>query len=223
MKKLIYSVEDDLDIAYIINTTLTKQGYDIKTFYNGKSFYEAFYNQKPDMILLDMMLPDISGSDILKEIRSDASNDDIDIIIISANNLLINKIDGLDLGADDYIEKPFNILELMSRINAKFRRHKKTNVLKTNDLILDINKHTCFRGEEEVSLTVKEFEILNLLMNKAGEVISRDDIISQIWGNDCVFETRAIDMHIKSIREKIADKDAKIIKTVHGIGYKIIV
>lgn len=222
MKYLIYSVEDDKDIAYIINTTLTKQGYEVKTFYDGKSFFETFKKQKPDMILLDMMLPDISGSEILKEIRSDENNNDIDIIIISANTLLVDKIDGLDLGADDYIEKPFNILELMSRINAKFRRRKKTSLLKKGDLVLDIGKHTCFKGDEEIFLTVKEFEILSLLMNRSDEVVSREDIISQIWGAEGVFETRAVDMHIKAIREKIGDKDMKIIKTVHGIGYRIV-
>ncbi|MGI6710779.1 MAG: response regulator transcription factor [Bacilli bacterium] len=221
MKHLIYSVEDDKDIAYIINTTLTKQGYEVKTFYNGKSFFEAFKKEKPEMILLDMMLPDISGSEILKEIRSDEKNNDIDIIIISANTLLVNKIDGLDLGADDYIEKPFNILELMSRINAKFRRRKKTNLLQQGDIVLDVNKHTCFKGKEEIFLTVREFEILTLLMNKAGEAVSREEIINQIWGVDSILETRAVDMHIKSIREKLGDKDMKIIKTVHGIGYRI--
>jgi len=221
MKHLIYSVEDDKDIAYIINTTLTKQGYEVKTFYNGKSFFEAFKKEKPEMILLDMMLPDISGSEILKEIRSDEKNNDIDIIIISANTLLVNKIDGLDLGADDYIEKPFNILELMSRINAKFRRRKKTNLLQQGDIVLDVNKHTCFKGKEEIFLTVREFEILTLLMNKAGEAVSREEIVNQIWGVDSILETRAVDMHIKSIREKLGDKDMKIIKTVHGIGYRI--
>ncbi|HBP43912.1 MAG TPA: DNA-binding response regulator, partial [Clostridiales bacterium] len=124
MKKLIYSIEDDKDISYIIRLALENSGYEVHSFYDGESFLKAFNEKKPDLILLDMMLPKIQGQDLLKIIRNDSSNNDIDIIIISANKLISDKVDGLNLGADDYIEKPFDILELISRVNARFRKNK---------------------------------------------------------------------------------------------------
>ena len=125
MSYLIYSIEDDKDISHLINVALSKQGYVVKSFYNGKDFYDALALETPQLILLDMMLPDTSGTEILKNIRSKAIYDDVDIIIISAKRMVMDKVDGLDLGADDYIEKPFDILELMSRVNVKYRRYNK--------------------------------------------------------------------------------------------------
>lgn len=220
MKYIIYSIEDDQDIAHIINITLTKQGYHVETFYNGESFFERFKEQKPHMILLDMMLPGIQGQDILKEIRSDSDNDEVEIIIISANNMIIDKVDGLDLGADDYIEKPFNILELMSRVNAKVRRYNKNRVIKVADIILDLDSFSCFKDGENIELTNREFDILSLLFQNKGKVVSREKILSKIWNIDTYIESRTVDMHIQSLRKKI-DPDAKIIKTVYGVGYKV--
>jgi two-component system alkaline phosphatase synthesis response regulator PhoP len=216
---LIYSVEDDKDIALIINKVVSKQSYGIKTFYDGKSFLEAFKKKRPNMVLLDMMLPDIPGSEILRTIRDNEENDDIDIIIISANHMLMDKVEGLDLGADDYIEKPFNILELMSRITAKVRRHHHSNIVKLKDVLVDLDRRTVEKGGVAIELTTKEFDILAFLINKNGEIASRDELYSVIWGASETFEGRAIDMHIKSIREKLNDKN--IIKAVYGIGYKI--
>lgn len=220
MEYLIYSVEDDKDIALIINKTLSKQGYQVKTFYDAQSFFEAFHKEKPNMILLDMMLPDISGTDILKKIRSNPINDDIEIIIVSANHMIMDKVDGLDLGADDYIEKPFDLLELMSRVAAKVRRYKKNRVYTINGVTIDLDKHTCYIDNKEVDLTVKEFEILALLCQKKGNVVSRDEIFEHIWNTNQVLESRTLDMHIKSLRMKLQDKQ-DIIKTVYGVGYKI--
>lgn len=219
MDFLIYSLEDDKDIALIINKTLTHQGYEIKTFYDAKSFFEAFKTKKPDMVLLDMMLPDMSGSDVLKLIRSDTKNDDIEIIIISANRMIMDKVDGLDLGADDYIEKPFDLLELMSRVSARARRHKKSTNYTYGPLSLDAISHICKYADREVDLTVKEFDILSLLCKKAGNVVTRDELSEVVWGSEEIVESRALDMHIKSIRKKLGDDE--IIKTVYGIGYKI--
>lgn len=219
MDFLIYSVEDDKDIALIINKTLTHQGYEVKTFYDARSFFEAFKTKKPDMILLDMMLPDMSGSDILKSIRGDFKNDDIEIIIISANRMIMDKVDGLDLGADDYIEKPFDLLELMSRVSARARRHKKNYNYTYGPLNLDTKNHICKYEEREIDLTVKEFDILSLLCKKNGNVVSRDELSESVWGSEEIVESRALDMHIKAIRKKLGDDD--IIKTVYGVGYKI--
>jgi two-component system alkaline phosphatase synthesis response regulator PhoP len=220
MKYLIYSIEDDVDIANIINLTLTKQGYDVETFYDGESFFKRFKEQKPNMILLDMMLPGVSGEDILRRIRSDQTNDVIEIIIISANTMIVDKVGGLDLGADDYIEKPFNILELMSRVNAKVRRYQKNRIIKVADVQIDLDSLSCYKNGKYVELTNREFEILSLLFENKGKVVPRDKILSKIWDIDTFVESRTVDMHIRSLRKKI-DPQNKIIKTVYGVGYKV--
>lgn len=219
MDYLIYSVEDDKDISLIINRALSKQGYDIKSFFNANDFFIAFNEKKPNMILLDMMLPDVHGSEILKSIRSNPLNDDIEIIIISANHMLMDKVDGLDLGADDYIEKPFDLLELMSRVAARARRYKKNRVFSLKGVTLDLDKRVCMNNNKIIDLTVKEFDILAYLFNKKGNVVSRDELFEAIWNSSAV-ESRTLDMHIKAIRAKL-NSDDDIIKTVYGIGYKI--
>lgn len=220
MDYLIYSIEDDKDIAQIINKTLSKQGYEVKTFYDGKSFFEAFKEKKPDMILLDMMLPDYSGSDILKMVRSDEENDEIEIIIISANHMVMDKVDGLDLGADDYIEKPFDLLELMSRVQAKFRRHRKKDKYVIDDVTFDLSNKELKINGQNVDLTVKEYDIIRLLFQNIGNIVSREAIYKSVWNVDGSFESRTIDMHVKAIRKKIDPYDY-IIKTIYGMGYKI--
>jgi two-component system alkaline phosphatase synthesis response regulator PhoP len=220
MNYLIYSVEDDKNIAHLLKVALTKQGYTVESFYDGESFIERFHQQKPNLILLDMMLPNIQGDEILKMIRDDDENDDIQIIIVSANRMVMDKVDGLDLGADDYIEKPFDILELMSRVNSKARRFYKKQRLVKGNFILDAKKHEFYKDNELVELTNKEFQIIELLMKKNGEVVSRDELFNKIWGNG-ILESRTIDMHVKSLRSKINDEDGTIIKSVYGIGYKI--
>ena len=218
MKKLIYSIEDDKDIAFIIKTALENASYEVVSFSDGESFLNEFKTKKPDLILLDMMLPKISGQEILKIIRKDSSNNNIDIIIISANKLLNDKIDGLNLGADDYIEKPFEILELISRVNARFRKCK-SNIYEVKDLIIDEDKHKVLKSNEEIFLTSSEYEILLELVKEKGKVLTREKIIEKLWGNQESLETRTIDMHIKNIRKKLHDND--IIITIHGLGYRI--
>ena len=218
MDYLIYSVEDDKDISHIINVALSKQGYIVESFYNGKDFYNALRKKTPQMILLDMMLPDTTGQEILKNIRSKAIYDDIEIIIISAKRMLMDKVDGLDLGADDYIEKPFDVLELMSRVNVKYRRYirKSSRVLKAHDLIMNLDEHVVTRNGHVIELTSKEFEILKMLLERKGKVVSRDELLGE------ALESRTIDMHIKSIRKKINDIDSTLITTIYGVGYKVI-
>ena len=218
MSSVIYSVEDDKDIAKIINKTLSKQGYDVVSFYDGTSFIKAFDENKPDMVLLDMMLPDLSGAHLLQYIRKDSANDHIPVIIISAHSLVTDKVDGLDMGADDYIAKPFDLLELMSRVNALFRRFKKSSSFEYGKLVLNSESHICKYDGKTISLTIKEFDILALLLKNKGKVVSRDEILSSIWGNE-ELETRTIDMHIKSLRKKINDEG--IIETIYGLGYKV--
>jgi len=218
---VIYSVEDDPDISKIIRSALSKQGYEVQSFVSGEDALNALSKKKPNMILLDMMLPNISGQELLKEVRSKDIYDDIDIIIVSANHMLMDKIDGFDLGADDYIEKPFNLLELMARVESRVRRNKRKRIIKVQDIKLDLNKHSCYRGEEEVFLTSKEFSILSLLLENIGTAITRTKLLNQIWGIDVSLETRAIDMHVKALRKKLHDDKGRLIKTVYGVGYRI--
>ena len=222
MGSIIYSVEDDLDIARIINKTLTKQGYQVYSFQDGKSFINAFNKQKPDLVLLDLMLPDMNGNDIIKFIRNDIENNEVEIIIISAKRMLMDKVEGLDLGADDYLEKPFDLLELMSRVNARLRRHQNKNILIYNNLKVDLQKHLVFLDDKEIVCTNKEFDIITYLLQRKGQAVSRDDLLTFLWGdNNSDYESRTIDVHIKSLRAKLNDNDGSIIQTIYGIGYKI--
>ena len=222
MGSIIYSVEDDVDIARIINKTLTKQGYQVYSFQDGKSFIEAFNKQKPDLVLLDLMLPDMDGNDIIKYIRNDIENNEVEIIIISAKRMLMDKVEGLDLGADDYLEKPFDLLELMSRVNARLRRHQNKNILIYNNLKVDLQKHLFFLDDKEITCTNKEFDILTYLLQRKGQAVSRDDLLTFLWGdNNSDYESRTIDVHINSLRAKLNDNDGSIIQTIYGIGYKI--
>lgn len=222
MGSIIYSVEDDLDIARIINKTLTKQGYQVYSFQDGKSFINAFNKQKPDLVLLDLMLPDMNGNDIIKYIRNDIENNEVEIIIISAKRMLMDKVEGLDLGADDYLEKPFDLLELMSRVNARLRRHQNKNILVYNNLKVDLQKHLVYLDNKEIVCTNKEFDILTYLLQRKGQAVSRDDLLTFLWGdNNSDYESRTIDVHIKSLRSKLNDNDGSIIQTIYGIGYKI--
>lgn len=217
---LIYSVEDDEDIFLIINKTLTKQGFTVKSFENGKKFLEQFKLETPDIVLLDLMLPDMSGSDIIKKIRSNQKYDNVHIIVVSAKHMTMDKVENLDLGADDYIEKPFDLLELMSRVEAHARRLRKSNLIKIGDIELDIAKRECIYQNKPVDLTVKEFDILLLLAKNAPNVLSRDQIFEEIWNTNQIVESRSLDMHIKTLRSKLND-DGKLIKSIYGIGYKL--
>lgn len=217
---LIYSVEDDEDISLIINKTLTKQGFTVKSFENGKKFLEQFKLETPDIVLLDLMLPDMSGSDIIKKIRSNQKYDNVHIIVVSAKHMTMDKVENLDLGADDYIEKPFDLLELMSRVEAHARRLRKSNLIKIGDIELDIAKRECIYQNKPVDLTVKEFDILLLLAKNAPNVLSRDQLFEEIWNTNQIVESRSLDMHIKTLKSKLND-DGKLIKSIYGIGYKL--
>lgn len=165
------------------------------------------------------MLPDGDGFDLIKEIRADKNNADIQIMIVSAKNQLIDKVDGLDFGADDYLEKPFDILELISRVNAKARRFESEQIIKVGEVSIDNNKHLAYLNNEELNLTNAEYNILLQLLKKAGTVVSRDDLLQLMWGTGHDYESRTIDVHIKSLREKLKDSGTKIV-SVYGIGYR---
>lgn len=220
-KYCIYSLEDDENISRIISLALTKQDYSVSTFSDGQSFLKAFDEKKPDLVLLDLMLPDISGEEIIKRIRSDKANENVEIMVISAKSQVIDKVNNLDLGADDYLEKPFDVLELISRVNAKYRRHKINSAITIGTVMIDFNKRVCELAGKEILLTNAEFTILYELMKNSDNVVSRDDLLSVLWGDKQAYETRTIDVHIKSLRTKLGDEGRRI-HTVYGVGYRFL-
>ncbi|HHW79292.1 MAG TPA: response regulator transcription factor [Acholeplasmataceae bacterium] len=217
---LVFFVEDDKSISYVIQKTLEKLGLKTEGFHTGESFLKRYYEEKPTLILLDIMLPDTSGLDLLKEIREDDS--EIPIIIISALFNEMDKVIALDLGADDYITKPFGILELTSRIQARLRKVSVDKSIKFADLSVDVKQFKVFSNNEEIYFTKKEFEILVYLLSNKDEVLPKEKIFLDVWKTSFMGETRALDMHVKSIRRKLEDaKSQVLIETVYGVGYKI--
>lgn len=220
MAYLIYSVEDDENIANIIKLTLQKQGYEVYTFGNAKSFFEIFEMKKPDLILLDMMLPDISGTEIIKRIRNNHANDQVRIIVLSAKSMVVDKVEGLDLGADDYMSKPFDLLELISRVNAQKRRQENNQIYSFGEISVDIKKRKVLKNDKDILFTKKEFDIFSYLLLKHDEVVTREELIEHIWGNGFEYETRTVDMHIKEIRKKLGAEGKKI-ETIYGVGFMV--
>lgn len=219
---LIYSVEDDSEISDIIKIALTKFNFTVNSFEDGESFLAAFNKVKPSLILLDLMLPGIQGDEILKIIRSDLNNDNIPIIILSAKSMVDDKVNGLNNGADDYLGKPFNIRELISRVNVHYRKYLANQyIIKIDEFTLDRKNERLYRFNEEVELTKNEFKILDYLFKKRGTIVSRDELYHAIWGVDNNVNSRTVDMHIKSIRSKIKDDHKKFISSIYGEGYKI--
>ena len=224
---LIYCVEDDLGISELISCALKTGGYEIATFHNSNDFYNELSNAIPDLILLDLMLPGDDGFTILKKLKKDSKYEDIPVIILTAKTSEIDKVTALEGGADDYITKPFGVLELLSRIKAVLRRtHKsnpKTNSISCRGLTIDTLKRTVEYNSSQISLTYKEFELLSYLMQNINIVISRDKLMDRVWGyNNCEVETRTLDMHIKTLRRKLDDVGCTdYIQTVRGVGFKI--
>ena len=207
----IHILEDDENIRGLICYALSSQGFDAIGYERAAGFIDAVKADLPDLIILDIMLPDEDGLSVLKKIRADAKSSEFD------------KVKGLDSGADDYMAKPFSVLELISRINAHLRRQAKKSankkLLSAHGITIDIDKRMVNIGAEAVNLTLKEFELLRLLMENEGKVVSRDRIIEAVWGWDFEGESRTVDMHVKTLRQKLGDM-SKYIETVRGIGYR---
>jgi len=217
---LVYFVEDDQAIANIIDKTLKNANIDGMGFSTGEAFLDVFRRKRPDMICLDIMLPDFSGLDLLKLIRK--IDKDVPIMMVSALQSEMDKVLALDLGADDYMTKPFGILELTSRIQAKLRKIQDDRKFQIDNVVLDDKKHTVSINNEDVYFTQKEYDILKLLMKHENEVVTKEHIFKSVWDTDFIGETRTLDMHIKSLRKKLKECDAEIgIKTVRSVGYHI--
>ena len=219
---LIYIVEDDQNILEIETFALKNSGYDIRGFASAKEFYTAINSILPDLIILDIMLPDEDGLSILGKLRADVKTRALPIILITAKTTEIDKVKGLDLGADDYMTKPFGVMELISRVKALLRRTyagmAETKFDKFMDISLDDEKHLVTVAGQVCDLTYKEYELLKLFMTNTGIVMNRERILERIWGTDFEGESRTIDMHIKNLRQKLKHS-GHYIKTVRNVGY----
>ncbi|XFA98383.1 response regulator transcription factor [Candidatus Izemoplasma sp. B36] len=227
MKPLIYSVEDDLNIQNVIKIALKNSNFEVEMFDNAKSMFETLKNKKPNLLLLDVMLPDMDGIEILKKLKLNPRFQNIPVMMLSAKSNEIDKVIGLDFGADDYMTKPFGVLELVSRIKALLRRFNNNNSDKQiviNDLVLTPKKYKCEYKDKEIEFTKKEFNLLKILMEKHGDIVSREEILNIVWGYEYIGETRTVDVHIKELRKKLknAGIQEKTIETARGIGYKFI-
>lgn len=231
MKPKILIIDDEIHIVELIKFNLENSGYEVDVSYDGLDGYLKIKQDKPNLVLLDWMLPNISGIDMLKKIRSDESLSNIPVIMLTAKNMERDKIEGLELGADDYITKPFSIKELLARISSVLRRYNINkenignieNILTVGNLNMNLLKYEVYRGNEKVDLTLKEFELLKLLLENKGKVLSRNYLLDKIWGYDYYGETRTVDVHIRYLRKKIEGNDSseKYIQTIRGVGYKI--
>ena len=219
---LIYIVEDEESIREIESIALKNSNYIVSAFENAKEFYKKLDELVPDLILLDVMLPDESGYDIVRKLRKRPATQDIPIIMVTAKTTEMDMIKGLDGGADDYIKKPFSIMELITRVKALLRRTAKEEpkLLKLDDLVIDHERHVVTVNNEPVDLTYKEYELLRLLMGSQGIVMTREVIMRSVWDTDFEGETRTVDMHIKTLRHKLGDYGSRI-KTVRNVGYVI--
>lgn len=226
MQKLAFVVEDDENIREIIRCTLASCNLKVAGFEDAVEMFSALPRQMPDIILLDLMLPRMDGLDALKKLKSDRTTAHVPVLIITAKSSETDKVTGLDLGADDYITKPFGILELMARVRAALRRskgsHTEQAVFEFHGLRLDTARREVTQNGKPVALTLKEFDLLKFLMQHCGQAMTRDEILDNVWGYSYTGETRTLDMHIRSLRQKLGESAGGrgMITTVRGIGYK---
>ena len=219
----IYVVEDDQNIREIESFALKNSGYEVEDFACAADFYKRSERVLPDLIMLDIMLPDKDGLDILKDLRARVETRRLPIIMVTAKTTEIDKVKGLDQGADDYLTKPFGVMELISRVKALLRRTsgvQEDAVLQFQGLQMDLEKHRVSVEGQPVELTFKEFELLRIFMQNAGIVLQRETLMNKVWGTDYEGESRTLDMHIKTLRQKIGDYGNHI-KTVRNVGYRL--
>ena len=219
---LIYIVEDDSNIREIETIALRNSGHDVRAFENARDFFRKLDENLPDLVLLDVMLPDESGYEIVKKIRKTPTTKKLPVIMVTAKTQEIDMIKGLDDGADDYIKKPFSIMDLISRVKALLRRTQVEGEkqLVLDELRIDHERHVVYVGERVIELTFKEYELLRLLVSNIGVVMTRENIMIHVWGTDFEGESRTVDMHIKTLRQKLGDMGARI-RTVRNVGYVI--
>ena len=220
---MIYCVEDDDNIRELVIYTLGTTGLKARGFADGAAFMEALAFDTPELILLDIMLPGDDGLELLRKLKSSSKTKDIPVIMVTAKGSEYDKVVGLDSGADDYVTKPFGMMELVSRIKAVLRRSGKAEDrmdMETAGVHVNVKKHEVTVDGKEITLTLKEFELLEKLMRNQGIVLTRDQLLTEIWGYDFDGETRTVDVHIRTLRQKLGTK-GDIIQTVRGVGYRM--
>lgn len=222
---MIFILEDDDNIRKLISYSLNSQNFEIKDFALPSDLWTALENCYPDLLLLDIMLPQEDGISILKKLRSNPKTSGIPVIMLTAKDSEYDVVTGLDAGADDYVTKPFGMLPLVSRIKAVLRRYEKTDshkeLLQAGDLKIDENQHTVFYSNQQIFLTVKEFDLLVLLIKNRGNVLTREQLLEYIWDISADIESRTVDVHIRTLRQKLGDAGNSI-ETIRGVGYKFI-
>ncbi|MFC3905746.1 winged helix-turn-helix domain-containing protein [Clostridium disporicum] len=222
----ILVVDDEEHIAELISYNLSSNGYKVITANNGIDAVKVAIEEKPSLILLDLMIPGKDGYDVCKEVRSNNEIRNTPIIMLTAKSEELDKIIGLELGADDYITKPFSVRELLARVKAVLRRFSivepESNVLVFGDLTADFDKREILVKDKKLELTLKEFELLEILIRNKGKILTRDTLLDKIWGYEYIGETRTVDVHIRYLRKKIEadDKNPKLIETIRGVGYR---
>jgi len=220
---MIYCVEDDSSIRDLMIYALNSSGFQAKGFRNSVEFWSALEQETPNLIMLDIMLPGEDGIAILKKLRANGKTENIPVIMATAKGTEFDKVMGLDLGADDYLVKPFGMMEMVSHIKAVLRRaapKKESNVLNAGELSLNTLEHTVTVSGERIQLTLKEYEMLRLFMENTGRVYSRDALLNLVWGAEYVGETRTVDVHIGTLRTKLKEC-GDYIETVRGVGYRM--
>ncbi len=220
---MIWCVEDDASIRDIEVYALQSTGYEAKGFEDGTSFLKELKNQKPELVVLDVMLPGTDGITLLQKMKEDPETRDIPVVMATAKGAEYDKIQGLDLGADYYLTKPFGVMEFVSCVKAVLRRCQPRQVehlLKTGGLIVNIDEHTVTIDGERITLTYKEFELLRLFLSHPGMAFTRDQLFNEVWGMDYCGDTRTVDMHIRTLRQKLKDY-GEIIETVRNVGYRM--
>ena len=222
---MIFCVEDDSNIRELVVYTLETTGFKASGFEDGKEFLEALALETPELVLMDIMLPGEDGIELLKRLKASPKTRDIPVIMVTAKGAEYDKVKGLDLGADDYVTKPFGMMELISRIKAVLRRSQKgsnelQDIIKVGDIEIDTKKHEVTAAGEIVNLTLKEYELLKRLMKNSNIVMTRDLLLEEIWGYDFDGETRTVDVHVRTLRQKLG-KSGERIETVRGVGYRM--
>ncbi len=217
----IYIVEDDADIREMEAYALSSAGFSVEAFEESTAFFAAVRKQLPDLVLLDVMLPGTDGLAVLKRLRADPAACAIPIIMVTAKTAETDKVKGLDSGADDYLTKPFGVMELVSRCKALLRRaHRQTAVLAFGSIEMDDDRHRVTVDGQETELTFKEYGLLKYLLNNAGMSVTRDQLMEAVWGFAFTGETRTVDMHIKTLRKKLGPAGG-LIETVRNVGYRL--
>ncbi len=225
MKELVAILEDEPDISSLVELHLKKSLFEVNCFSMGEDFIDSLGNRTPDLLILDLMLPDMEGIEVCKYIRNDPNLQNMPIIMLTAKSEETDKIIGLEMGADDYVTKPFSPKELVARVKAVLRRQtKQVNTeafLEVGGTIkIDVDKYSVFVNKDEINLTVTEFKVLEMLAKNPGRVFSRSQILDYLWGADKIVIDRTVDVHVRNLREKLGDS-GNLIKNIRGIGYKI--